>query len=116
MNKNHRFIFALAGVLLSGSVLASETQGTWLPVADLVSSAADRSSVPLVDSRALMAGLGAIGGVILVNYMAGGTRAVTGVMRTGMFTGAGSRFYAVTGAIAGALVADYFYRKNASNP
>ena len=97
-----------------GSVLASETQGTWLPVADLVSSA-DRS-VPLVDGRALMAGLGAIGGVILVNYMAGGTRAVTGVMRTGMFTGAGSRFYAVTGAIAGALVADYFYRKNASNP
>lgn len=75
------------------------------------------------DNRLLIAGLGAIGGVVALNLMLGGTAALPFLYEAGAAAGGGtgsgavaaSRVLAVTSGVAGALAADYLYRRNAVN-
>lgn len=67
----------------------------------------------------LIAGLGAITGVVAFNLATGGTAALPFLAGTGTGTisaaegaVAVSRVYAVTSAVAGALAADWFYRNS----
>lgn len=73
------------------------------------------------DNRLLVAGLGAIGGIVAFNLAMGGTAALPFLYEAGAAANfssgpvAASRVIAVSAGVAGALAADYFYRRSPSN-
>lgn len=86
----------------------------------------DGQDVPFVEDRLLAAGLGAIAGIVLVNFAMGGTAALPIMAETMPMMGGGgitavshrtgavavSRVYAVSSAVVGAWVGDYLYRRS----
>jgi hypothetical protein len=85
----------------------------------------DGTDVPLVEDRLLAAGLGAIAGIVLVNFAMGGTAALPIMAETMPVMGGGgitavshrtgavavSRVYAVSSAVIGGWAGDYLYRR-----
>jgi len=76
------------------------------------------------DTRLLIAGLGAIAGVVAFNLAVGGTGALPFLYEAGAAGGgatasgavAASRVYAVSTAVVGALAADYAFRRTSPPP
>lgn len=89
--------------------------------AQLIAATTTEAPTPAADdggNRVLVAGLGALAGVVALNLSMGGTAALPFMYEAGAgasFTSgpvAASRVLAVGSGVAGALVADYFYRKS----
>lgn len=114
------FTVALAGSVAGAGIgPARACQGCEPPrLYDVMPNAASPAAAPTDNSDALMvAGLGAIAGVVAFNFATGGTAALpllagagTGAMSATEGAVAVSRVYAVTSAVAGALLANWYYQ------
>jgi len=118
MLKRTALILALWASILAP--LAPAHAGDASPHLRLAASGPEETPAAADDGRLLIAGLGAIAGVVAFNLAMGGTGALPFFYEAAGTSGAAasgavaaSRVYAVSTAVGGALIADSLYRRSA---